>query len=258
MKIRAIIFDLGGTLLEYASVYQSWPELEIPGLQAAYGYLAAHGVSLPDRGNYQSGAFELLPMLWDMAVKGQRNLTVSNFLEEIIVSSGCKKPDADVLEQAARKYESAVCAGVEPLPHSLQTVRYLKEKGYRLGLVSNTMFRGVSHIADLKRFGLDSFFDSMVFSADVNKWKPSPEPFLHVLGELHTDPSHAVFIGDDPVVDVAGGHNAGLFTIHYPSSQRFPSHDGLKPDATIHNLGELPGLLDRLEQGGSLPLAGPR
>jgi putative hydrolase of the HAD superfamily len=132
------------------------------------------------------------------------------------------------------------------MPDSSQTVRSLKEDGYKLGLVSNTMFSGAMHVADMRKYDLDSFFDTMVFSADVNKWKPDPAPFQHVLEILGVPPSRAVFVGDDPGADVVGGQRAGLFTIHYPSSQRFSSPDGFRPDATISGLNELPGLVRRL------------
>ena len=41
--IRAVIFDLGGTLIEYAGSYLHWPELETPGFMAAYEHLNGQG-----------------------------------------------------------------------------------------------------------------------------------------------------------------------------------------------------------------------
>ena len=43
MAIKTIIFDLGGTLIEYAGPYAVWPDLERPGLTAAYNALANKG-----------------------------------------------------------------------------------------------------------------------------------------------------------------------------------------------------------------------
>jgi putative hydrolase of the HAD superfamily len=119
----------------------------------------------------------------------------------------------------------------------------LKGAGYQLGLISNTMFAGASHINDLKRFGLVDYFDAMLFSADVHKWKPTTAPFLHVLATLGVEPANAVYVGDDPAADVVGGRAAGMKTIYFPSSQRFGALDGIQPDASINGLKELPGCL---------------
>lgn len=246
MRIEAIIFDLGGTLLEYSGGYESWPELEAPGFKAAHEYLGAAGISLPNLNEFQKSGFDLLPRRWQMATSGERNLTVPSLLSELLASFDMKLPADKLLDEAASRYQTAVCAGVTPMPDSSQTVRSLKERGYKLGLVSNTMFSGAMHIADMRKHDLDSFFDTMVFSADVNKWKPDPAPFQHVLEILGVTSSHAVFVGDDPGADVVGGQRAGLFAIHYPSSQRFSSPDGFRPDATISGLNELPGLVSRL------------
>ena len=47
--IEAVIFDLGGTLIEYAGPYRSWPELETPGLGSCLRHVwMVKGVTLPD------------------------------------------------------------------------------------------------------------------------------------------------------------------------------------------------------------------
>jgi HAD superfamily hydrolase (TIGR01509 family) len=246
MRIEAVIFDLGGTLLEYSGGYDSWPELEAPGFGAAHEHLSGAGIKLPNLDEFQRAGFDLLPRRWQMATSGVRNLTVPSLLNELILSFNSTLPSDELVYEAASKYQAAVCAGVTPLPHGFQTISTLKRRGYKLALVSNTMFSGAMHIADLKKFDMDSFFEAMVFSSDVNKWKPDPAPFQHVLEIVDLDPSRAVFVGDDPGADVVGGQRAGLFTIHYPSSQRFSYPDGFNPDATISGLNELPSLMNRL------------
>ncbi len=246
MKIDAIIFDLGGTLLEYTGEHDSWPELEGPGFEAAHEYLCQSGLELPSLVDFQRNGFAVLPGRWKKATKGVENLTVASLLGELIVGYGIDLPSDEIIMEAASRYQAAVCAGVVPMPDSYHTVKSLKESGYKLGIVSNTMFDGTRHIADMRRYDLDSFFDAKVFSADVNKWKPNPDVFIYILEKLNVEPKHSIFIGDDPDVDVVGGKRAGLFTIHYPSNQRFSSPDGIKPDAIISSLSELPILVARL------------
>ncbi|MBK8934669.1 MAG: HAD-IA family hydrolase [Chloroflexi bacterium] len=108
------------------------------------------------------------------------------------------------LVTAADLYQTALCSQAHPMAGAQETLAALKAAGYKLGLLSNTMFTGAAHINDLRRFGLDSYFDALLFSADAAKWKPQPTPYWHVLGELGVDPANAVFIGDAPEHEFRG------------------------------------------------------
>jgi putative hydrolase of the HAD superfamily len=241
--IEAVVFDLGGTLIEYAGEYATWPDLEIPGMTAAHATLIKHGVQVPEMERFQEIGFELLPKRWQAATLGEQNLTLDSLVGAILETAELPLPSPDILHAAAREYEAALCSGAVPLPDGREVLEQLQNEGYKLGLISNTMFAGASHIQDLERFGLAGFFDVMLFSADHNKWKPTTAPFVHVLEALAVEASNAVYIGDDPSADVVGAKATGMKTIYFPSSQRFPSLNGVQPDATISHLRELPGCL---------------
>ena len=250
--IRAVIFDLGGTLIEYAGEFDAWPELEEPGLNAAFTVLDDSGLTLPNAENFCSVAFELLPGRWRQATEGEQNLTVAGFLAEILEKLELEQPVAPVLAEAATQYERAVCAGAVAIPHGRETVAQLRAAGYKLGLISNTMFSGRAHMTDLERFGLAGYFESFLFSADVNKWKPDRAPFDQVMAELNVTPESSVFVGDDPGADIIGARRAGMHVVHFESSNRFPgSSKATRPDATINDLRQLTSLLHSLD--GSRP-----
>jgi putative hydrolase of the HAD superfamily len=210
---------------------------------AAHSTLAEYKVDIPELRHFQEICFELLPRRWQQATLGELNLTLDSLIGHILETAELSPPSSDILHAAARRYEAALCGGAFPLPDGPQVLAQLRAEGYKLGLISNTMFNGASHINDLERFGLAGYFDTMLFSADANKWKPTPAPFLHVLETLSVQPANAVYVGDDPSADLVGGQAAGMKTIYFPSSQRFPSLNGVRPDATIYHLSELPGCL---------------
>ena len=240
MDTKAIVFDLGGTLIEYTGNYSSWPDLETPGFLAAYNYLKQKDTSVPDFDRFKLTGFDLLPKRWRMATSGQRNLTVASLLGDIFATFNIAGPEKVLLEAASREYERAVCADARPIPNGRFIVSHLHSLGLKIGLVSNTMFSGEIHRDDLARFDMLGFFDALLFSADANKWKPDPDAFLSVLNQLDVEPSAAVFVGDDPAADIIGGNRAGMHTVYFLSSQRFPSPDGIKPDLTIAELVDLP------------------
>jgi putative hydrolase of the HAD superfamily len=244
--IKAVVFDLGGTLIDYIGRYASWPDLETPGFTAAYDYLQLQGLTLPGPDRFRMVGFDLLPGRWRQATSGQKNLTLPSLLAEVLANFNIPASDPASLEEAAERYQSAVCADAKPIPDGHEVLGLLQAQGFRLGLISNTMFTGQAHIADMEKFGLASFFDAMVFSADENKWKPNVAPFSHILAQLGVDPGMAIFIGDDPASDLVGGRRAGMYTVYFRSNDRFAALDGLLPDATIHSLQELPPLISRL------------
>lgn len=242
-KIEAVIFDLGGTLIEYAGPYLYWPELETPGLEAAYKDLDAKGVVLPPFAVIRDALFANLPGRWQEATDGKRNLRLAGFLAELLEANEVDDVPAEWIGEAAQVYQTTICERGEMVNGARETLIALKEQGYKLGLLSNTMFEGSVHVADLRRFDLDPYFDAMLFSADLNMWKPNAAPYNYLLDKLGSAATNAVFIGDSPHHDVAGGKGAGLHAIYFRSSERFGEPDGVQPDATIHQLAELPQLL---------------
>ncbi|MCB9006328.1 MAG: HAD family hydrolase [Ardenticatenaceae bacterium] len=243
MTIETVVFDLGGTLIEYAGEYEHWPELETPGFAAAYAVLAENGRSLPPFENFKQTGFSHLPRMWQAATRKEANLQVHALLGETLADLGINSFGNGDLLAAAQAYGTAIQQQAWLIEGALAAVTAVKAAGYKVGLVSNTMFPGEMHRADMARFGLLDHFDATVFSADVNKWKPNADPFLHVLAELGMAAETAVYIGDDPASDMVGGQAAGMRTIYFPSSQRFAKPDGVRPDGEIGSLAELLPLL---------------
>lgn len=241
--IKAVIFDLGGTLIEYAGTYQTWPLLETPGLKAAHQRLTAAGVPQPPFTQFQETGFALLPGRWQQATAGERNLRVVELIAEILATNGFTAPETAVLDEAAQAYEAAIQSQAQPIDGAQTLLAELQASGYRLGLISNTMFRGEAHLADLARFGLDGYFQATLFSADKNMWKPNQAPFTQMVTALGVPAAAAVYVGDDPANDVVGSQGAGLRAIHIRSSDRFVVPHSVRADAVINHLAELPAVL---------------
>ena len=90
-----------------------------------------------------------------------------------------------------------------------------------------------------------ALFDSRISSADVGYLKPHPKIFEAALDCLHVQADEAVFVGDNPVADIAGAQTVGLRAIMVVNGQ-IPSlaSDLIVPDAQIDSLAELPSLLE--------------
>ncbi|MBI2368912.1 MAG: HAD family hydrolase [Deltaproteobacteria bacterium] len=112
---------------------------------------------------------------------------------------------------------------------------------YPLGLVSNFDHAATAWTA-LEQFELRPCFRSIVISAEVGVRKPRREIFQRALNELRVEPADALFVGDDFRADVVGARRMGLTAVWLDRGRSQPV-DGVVPDHTIKELGELEALL---------------
>jgi HAD superfamily hydrolase (TIGR01509 family) len=99
---------------------------------------------------------------------------------------------------------------VRVAPGARSALTELRREGVRLGVVSNILHEPHERVARLmRRLGLWSLFDGVVFSSALGWAKPRPEPFRACLRELGARPEVAAHIGDLPS-DVLGAQRAGL------------------------------------------------
>jgi putative hydrolase of the HAD superfamily len=79
---------------------------------------------------------------------------------------------------------------------------------YLLGLVTNGT--SATQRRNIEALSLGQLFDSITISEEVGFKKPDPRIFHHALVELRTTPDKTVFVGDDPISDVAGARAIGI------------------------------------------------
>mgnify|MGYP001351672206 CR=1 FL=1 len=91
-----------------------------------------------------------------------------------------------------------------------EMLKSLKEKGYRLGIVTSK--RHVMAERGIKLTGLDNFIETLVALEDAPRAKPEAEPVLKALDNIHATPKDAVYVGDSPF-DIQCGKKAGVKTI---------------------------------------------
>lgn len=121
----------------------------------------------------------------------------------------------------------------------LPTVRDLRRRGKRLGLISNWDVRLEQILRDL---GLWARFDCVTISAAVGVEKPDPEIFRHALRGCDCPAERALHVGDSEVDDVAGARGIGMRALW------------LRRDAESDGPGVITGLsgvLDALDRSGA-------
>jgi HAD superfamily hydrolase (TIGR01549 family) len=118
-----------------------------------------------------------------------------------------------------------------------QTLADLKQKGYRLGVVSSGSESRVCR--EIEQAAISELFEVVVCNEHIVNKKPHPEGLEIALGRLGSASSKSCYVGDAPE-DIQMGKQAGVLTVgvrsSYPSSARVLSAN---PDLYLESLTEL-------------------
>jgi putative hydrolase of the HAD superfamily len=119
----------------------------------------------------------------------------------------------DAPEVIAEDFNSRVKINLD-LVNYITTLR----KKYKLILLSNALGSWLRKI--LKKFDLESKFDIIVISSEVNALKPQADIFNLALDKAGVKANEAVFT-DDNIVNIKGADAVGINTIHYTEFNKF-------------------------------------
>lgn len=122
-----------------------------------------------------------------------------------------------------------------------ETIAAIRATGRRTGVISNGNDR--VQRAKLQVTGLRDLLDTVVISESVGLRKPDPAIFRLATEQLGVAPGLALYVGDNPAVDIVGAAGAGLQTAWYRNGATWP--EGLLPRADTD--------IDRLEEILHLP-----
>ncbi len=99
-------------------------------------------------------------------------------------------------------------------PDVLPTFKALKEHGVKLGIITDGLH--TVQRRKISTLGLAELVDMIIYTDELGQeyWKPSPFPFKQAISILDVKPENAVYVGNDPIKDIAGANSVGMFTVH--------------------------------------------
>ena len=219
MKLRAVLFDLGGTLIQTSEVPQIFKKiLGIYGVEVDTDeILKAHGDNQKEF-NVEEGLVELGYSFWR-----KWNLKLL-----------CRLGISNNAEFLAQKIDELWwdCADLQFYPDIIETLTWLKLKQVKLGVVTNAVKEDYDQI--LRRLKAEHYFDVVVGIDSCSRAKPNKEIFLYALKKLQLKPSEALFAGDSLERDYEGAKKAGLKPLIIDREGR-----NLKNVDCISNLAEI-------------------
>ncbi|MGG3467956.1 pyrophosphatase PpaX [Neobacillus pocheonensis] len=153
--------------------------------------------------------------------------------------------DPDLVEEMILEYRAFNIANHDELVTEFvgvsETVQTLKEKGYKLGVV--TTKRHDVTMKGLRLMGLDKYFEVIVAYDHVSKTKPDPEPIFKALEQLDSTPEETIMVGDN-YHDILAGKNAGTVTAGCAWSIKGREYIAkYEPDFILENMADLLSIL---------------
>ena len=232
MAIRAILFDLGNTLVGY---YTSG-EFPVVLRRCVRECASALGQT-EDRGRDED-LFERA-LLLNREQSDYAVWPLSARLQELF--GAYESIDEASAEALATTFLKPIFAIARLDPQAIPLLEALRGRGIKTAIVSNTPWGSPASAwrAELSRHGLLDKVDATVFCMDVGWRKPHRAPFDRALSLLDVAPADALFVGDDHRWDIVGARNAGLRPVLLESVVPKPRHDHL----TIPNLAGVIPLL---------------
>jgi putative hydrolase of the HAD superfamily len=124
-------------------------------------------------------------------------------------------------------------------PEAPPLLRGLRERGIKVGVLSNTMWPRSAHERVFIRDQVLELIDGAVYSSEIPWAKPHGEAFRAAMAAVGVDdPAACVFVGDRPYDDVHGAKSAGMRAVHIRNDD-VPAFAAAVPDAVITRLAEL-------------------
>jgi len=198
LKIKAVIFDLFGTLIDSFNAQEYRQVLSE----------MASSLSIPENSFYElwSGSFN------------QRALGVYKTLEESFnfISRKLNKPiDENGIEKAIRIRKDYTKRTLVPRQDAIDTLKQLIRLGLKIGLISDCTFE-VPQMWNTTM--LSQHFNSVIFSCSVGIKKPDPKIYHLMCKKLKVKPKNCVYIGDGSSQELSGALQVGMFPILIRSS----------------------------------------
>ena len=242
--IRAVIFDLGGTLMYER---ETWHSINARADEALTKYLINQGLEI----NLSTFPIEFRRRLDEYFKQREKDLletTYSSVLRDVLSSKGYGSLSEKVLRNALDRLFAVTQTNWMLEEDALSTLKKLDESGYKLGLISNAGDdKDVQQLA--RGFRIASYFDFILSSAACSYRKPHPRIFELALANWYLLPSEAVMVGDNLSADIRGAKSVGIYGIWISrrAGQRTNEEIQIQPDVTVSSLSELPAALDLLQ-----------
>ena len=242
IKIKAVLFDLGDTLLDFGKLNPG--SIFRQGARLSYDFLKSCGQPV--------GSFRYY-CLWNMAALYFRrvlsNITRNDFNSLALLRGvGMKKGirlDGDQWRYFAWLWYEPLSKVATVEPDIKETLTKLKNAGLKLGIVSNTFVSDDSLEKHMEQVGILDFFAPRMYSYEFDFRKPDKRIFRLAAERIGEAPQNILFVGDRINMDIRpalkNGMQAVMKTAYTNNGKKIPAGAW-----KINHVSELPDLIEKI------------
>ncbi|NMC03719.1 MAG: HAD family hydrolase [Candidatus Lokiarchaeota archaeon] len=230
---KAILFDLGGTLVEYykASEFHAILDdvlLDIQQMLFEKLAITFEEVTIGKRAeeeNRESGDNKVRPLETRLAT---------------IFQLGDLAKEHAFMMGLCKRFLKPILAKSHVFDDTMPVLSELKDLGYQLAIVSNTPWGspGILWREELGRIGIARFVNPIVLDRDAGWRKPAGQIFQHAMNIMRVEAKECLYVGDDPRWDIAGPRAVGMDAVLIDRSGTY-THKGIQCIKTLHELVDL-------------------
>jgi HAD superfamily hydrolase (TIGR02253 family) len=221
MPIKAVLFDLDNTLLDFS-------EMKHMAVNMAIRAMIDQGMEIDPK-----EAFDIIfKTYWEFGIESDN--AFSEFLKRRF---GCV--DERILAAGINAYLRTKPSFLEPYPNVVPTLIKLIKLGLIIGIVTDApRLKGWQRLCAIR---LQHFFDHIITKDDSNASKKDGLPFEYALELLHMDPSEVLFVGDSVERDIKGAKAAGMWTAlaGYGTKDAQEAIQAAQPDYILSDFKEI-------------------
>jgi len=234
----ALLLDLDDTILDdSSSVGESWSEACA---------IHAHRLAPLDAATVVDAVRKTSKWFWDdpdrhregrLQLEAARREVVRLALLELGID------DRDLAACIGDAYSHRRDVGMTAVPDAIDTVRWLRESGRKLALLTNGA--AAAQRRKIARFEIADLFDAILVEGELGFGKPDQRVYQRALNALGVKPAETWMVGDNLDFDVAAPQRLGLSGVWIDlRGQGLPGGSAVKPDYIVRSLVELRSLIE--------------
>jgi len=240
-EIKAVLFDLGDTLLDFGKIHKT--RMVLRGARSSHDYLRQLGQPVGSFAGYFLRYLVRLRIRYYLSEYRGQDFDSLALLQEAGRQDG--------LTCSREQWEEVIWHWYEPLSQLAEVERDLKEAlagllamGLKLGIVSNTFVNRAALERHLEQLGLRDFFSLRLYSYELGLRKPDLRIFRTAAEQIEEAPENILFVGDRIDKDIRPALTCGMKAAlkdAYTNAGKDTPAGAWK----IHRISELIGLIQQ-------------
>lgn len=212
MKIKGVLFDLYGTLIDIET-----DESREDIYRSISHFLTYQGI-LIHRGELRDRYFRLMREHKEQSAEDYPEVNVETIWDTFLKEYGITPPRRrKSLNRTLALLHRGISRKRLQLNPEVKNVLDQMRSRYRLGIVSDA--QPLYALPEIRVLGLHGYFKPIVLSAHYGFRKPDPRLFYQALEIMRLSSSEVIFVGNDMYRDVYGSTRAGMKNIFIVSTQ---------------------------------------